>query len=65
MEFFLCVLGMVFVVESLPYIAFPSKIKILARQVEGISEKHLQIFGIIAAFTGLGIIYVGRSLGGM
>ncbi len=65
MEYFLCVLGMVFVIEALPYIAFPGGLKKLAREIDAIPEHVLRIVGLIAAFAGLAIIYLGRSMGGM
>lgn len=65
MAYFLCVLGMVFVVEALPYIACPHRVKRLARQMETMPEKILQIVGLVAAGTGLLIIYLGRYLGGI
>ena len=33
MEFFLCVIGMVMIVEGLPYFAFPNKMKIWVRKI--------------------------------
>ncbi len=65
MDYFLSVLGMVFVIEALPYITFPSKVKEFARYVETVPDRTLQIIGIIAAFAGLAIVYLGRRLGGM
>ena len=65
MEYFLCVLGMVFIIEAVPYIAFPNKVKELARFIHMIPDRTLQIIGLIVAFTGIVIIYFGRHLGGM
>ncbi len=66
MEYFLCVLGMVFIIEALPYIAFPGKVKEFAQAIHTIPNRTLQILGIIVAFAGLGIIYIGRHImGGM
>jgi uncharacterized protein YjeT (DUF2065 family) len=65
MEYFLSVLGMVFVIEAIPYLAFPSKVKELARYLENVPERTLQIIGLIAAFAGLGVMYLGRLIGGM
>lgn len=65
MEYFLSVLGMVFLVEAIPYLAFPSKVKEFARYLESVPEKTLQIIGLIAAFAGIAVIYLGRLMGGM
>lgn len=64
MEYFLCVVGMVFVVEAVPYIAFPNKVKELAQYIHTVPDRILQVLGIIAALTGIAIIYLGRHLGG-
>ncbi len=65
MGYFLSVLGMVFIVEAIPYILFPRKLKIFAQFMSTVSEGAIQIVGILAACAGLIIIYLGRLLGGM
>jgi len=65
MGYFLCVLGMVFIVEAVPYILFPGKVKSFAQYLQVVRNGRLQAAGIIAAFTGLLIIYVGRCMAGM
>lgn len=65
MAYFLCVLGMVFVIEGLPYIICPGRVKFVARQIQTMSDKNLQRFGLIAAFVGVGIVYFGKQLGGI
>ena len=65
MEYFLCVLGMVFIIEALPYIAFPGKVKEIAQAINLIPNRILQIIGIIVAFAGLAIIYIGRNISGI
>lgn len=62
MEYFLSVLGMVFIIEALPYIVFPGKVKNIAQYIAEIPNKTLQILGIIMAFSGIAIIYIGRRL---
>jgi uncharacterized protein YjeT (DUF2065 family) len=63
MSYFLCVIGMVLIIEAIPYIAFPRWIKLFARYIENVPEKTLQIIGFLAALTGLGFIYLGRHYG--
>lgn len=60
MDFFLCVLGMVFIIEGLPYFAFPEKLKIYLEKISTIPESTLRIFGICAIITGLILLYFGR-----
>ena len=65
MEYFLCVVGMVFIIEAMPYIAFPKKVKQLAQLLHAVPDRTLQIIGLIVAFAGIAVIYLGRHLGGM
>ncbi|HHO75541.1 MAG TPA: DUF2065 domain-containing protein [Deltaproteobacteria bacterium] len=65
MGYLLCVVGMVFIIEALPYIAFPGKVKEIAQAIHLVPNRILQVIGIIVAFAGLAIIYIGRHMGGM
>lgn len=65
MDYFLCVLGMVCVIEAMPYIVFPHKMKEFALYMHTVPDKILQLIGIIVAFAGIGILYLGRYLGRM
>lgn len=60
MEYFLTVLGMVLIVEGLPYFTFPEKMKSLMEKVPQMPTRWLRVFGIIAIATGLLIIYLSR-----
>lgn len=61
MEFFLCVLGMVMIIEGLPYFAFPVKMKTIVRKVLELPTGNLRVFGLVLMLVGLGLVYVGRS----
>jgi uncharacterized protein len=61
MEFFLCVIGMVMVVEGLPYLAFPLKMKRVIQKVLGMSDKALQRYGFVLMLLGLFLVYLGRK----
>ncbi len=65
MSYFLCVIGMVFIVEAVPYILFPGKVKAFARSMQEIPSGRLQAAGLVVAFAGLLVIYLGRQLAGM
>ena len=60
MEFFLCVVGMVMVVEGLPYFAFPEKMKRLVAQVLAMPEGSLRIFGLVLMLTGVFLVALGK-----
>jgi uncharacterized protein YjeT (DUF2065 family) len=59
-EFFLCVLGLVFIIEGLPYFAFPAQIKQYLVKLLEIPDRTLRILGLGAIVTGLLLVYFGR-----
>jgi len=61
MEFFLCVLGMVLIVEGLPYFAFPERMKFWLQKIVEMPDETLRKFGLIIMLMGLFIIYLGKS----
>jgi hypothetical protein len=63
MEFFLCVMGMVMIVEGLPYFAFPARMKELIQVVVTLPDGALRRFGCMLMAFGLVIVYLGRNLG--
>jgi uncharacterized protein YjeT (DUF2065 family) len=56
---------MVFVIEAVPYILFPGKVKSFALFIQEVRTGRLQAAGIVAAFIGLLIISLGRGMAGM
>jgi len=60
MQFFLCVVGMVMVVEGLPYFAFPEKMKLLIHKVIEMPDRSLRKFGFVLMLMGIGLVYVGK-----
>ena len=61
MEYFLCVLGMVLIIEGLPYFAFPEKVKSYIMKLQEMPDSVLRILGFSVIVTGLILIYFGRS----
>ncbi|HEX7533685.1 MAG TPA: DUF2065 domain-containing protein [Syntrophales bacterium] len=61
MEYLLCVLGMVFIIEGLPYFAFPEKVKSYIMKLQEMPDSVLRILGLSAIVAGLILIYFGRS----
>ena len=61
MKFFLCVLGMVMIVEGLPYFAFPEKMKFWVQKVLEMPDSALRKFGFVLMLTGLWMIYMGKG----
>ena len=60
MNFFLCVIGMVMIVEGIPYFAFPDKMKIWVRKVLDMPDLHLRRTGLILMGIGLFLVYIGK-----
>jgi len=61
MKFFLCVMGMVMIIEGLPYFAFPSKMKEWVLMMVGIDDASLRKFGLIFMTAGLFIVYLAMK----
>ncbi len=57
MKFFICVVGMVMIVEGLPYFAFPEKMKEMVRMIIGLDDANLRRFGFVLMAAGLFIVY--------
>jgi uncharacterized protein YjeT (DUF2065 family) len=54
-------MGMVLVVEGLPYFAFPDKIKSYLRKLIDIPDTALRIMGVVAVLVGLILVYFGTA----
>ena len=60
MKYFLCVMGMVMIVEGIPYFAFPDKMKqVIAKMLE-LPDPVLRRLGMMLMFAGLGLVYLGK-----
>ena len=60
-EYFLCVFGMVMIVEGLPYFAVPGKIKVWVQKLPELPDSSLRVIGLLLMLAGLGLVYLGRS----
>jgi hypothetical protein len=60
MEYFLCVLGLVMIVEGLPYFAAPARMKDWIRRLAELPNPTLRFTGFILMMVGLGLVYLGR-----
>jgi len=61
MKFFLCVLGVVLIIEGLPYFAFPEKIKVFLLKLRDVPDSTLRILGLLVMAIGLILVYFGRN----
>ena len=60
MKDFLCVLGLVFIIEGLPYFIFPEKLKTYMLKITTMFESALRFLGISAMIIGPILLYFGR-----
>lgn len=61
MRYFLCVIGMVFILEGIPYFAFPEKIKEFLARMSDMPARTLRIMGFVSMLLGLLLVYLGRT----
>ena len=61
MKLFLCLLGLVLIVEGLPYFAFPHKMKKWIAMMQDLPNTHLRIVGFLAMGIGLLLTYFFRE----
>jgi uncharacterized protein YjeT (DUF2065 family) len=61
MKYFLCVIGMVMIVEGLPYFAFPENMKSWIQKLLVMPGGTLRKFGLVMMVIGLALVYMGRT----
>ena len=60
MKYFLCVLGMVMIIEGIPWFGFPQKAKQLFMTLAALPENRLRSMGFFMMCTGLALVYLGN-----
>ena len=61
MKFFLCVIGMVMIIEGVPYFGFPENMKQMMAKILEMPESSLRKFGFVLMVLGLLLVYIGNS----
>jgi len=61
MKDFICVLGLIFIIEGLPYFVFPEKLKIYLARIITMPDSTLRFLGITSMIVGLILLYLGRT----
>ncbi|MBN1624894.1 MAG: DUF2065 domain-containing protein [Deltaproteobacteria bacterium] len=61
MKLFLCLIGLVLVVEGLPYFAFPERMKKWMLMIQETPDNQLRLIGFMSMCIGLIIVYFFRS----
>jgi len=60
MEILFCVVGLVMIIEGLPYFAFPARMKFWIQKILTTPEGALRKFGLLLMTFGLLLVYIGR-----
>jgi len=58
MKLFFCLLGLVLVLEGVPYFAFPDKMKLWMRKIQETPDPQLRLMGFGAMCAGLLLVYL-------
>ena len=61
MRYFLCVIGMVMIVEGLPYFAWPEKMKPWLKKLMEMPDADLRKIGTVLVVVGLFLVYLGNN----
>jgi uncharacterized protein YjeT (DUF2065 family) len=63
MKDLITVVGLVLVLEGLPYFAFPETFKTWIGRILELPESRLRVYGLISMMGGLFLIYLARRSG--
>jgi uncharacterized protein YjeT (DUF2065 family) len=61
MKLFLCLIGLLLVVEGVPYFAFPERMKKWVVKIQETPDHQLRTIGFLAMCIGLVLVYFFRS----
>lgn len=60
MKLFFCLIGLVLILEGLPYFAFPDKMKKWMALIREMPDHQLRVIGFMSMCVGLIITYIFR-----
>lgn len=60
MKFFLCVIGMVLVIEGMPWFAWPEKMKQVMRTMTTQEDSLLRRLGFVMMVLGILLVFLGK-----
>ena len=60
MRLLLCVIGLVLIIEGLPYFTFPDRIKSYLVKMAEMPSATLRTFGFVSIVIGSVLVYLGR-----
>ena len=60
MKYFLSIIGMVMIIEGLPWFGFPNRARHILMNLASQPEKHLRAMGLLMMLGGLALVYLGN-----
>ena len=60
MKLFICLIGLILIVEGLPYFVFPDKMKNWMKMIMEIPDSSLRVMGFFSMCAGLLLAYLSR-----
>ena len=61
MKLLFCLLGLVLVIEGIPYFAFPDKMKKWMSKLQEVPDTQLRLMGFLAMCAGLVLAYLFKE----
>ena len=61
MKFFLCVIGVVLIVEGIPWFLSPQGFKQMLLQMLPVPERMLRLMGLLSMLSGLATVYFAMN----
>ena len=61
MAFIFTVLGVVLVIEGIPYFAFPRKVRQWALALEEVNDRNLRFVGLLSMGVGLLVLFLVKT----
>ncbi len=63
MKFFMTVIGLLLIMEGLPYFTFPENMQAFLKQIGEMPPNHLRWVGFVSTLVGMGICYIAQKTG--
>ncbi|MCK4846292.1 MAG: DUF2065 domain-containing protein [Deltaproteobacteria bacterium] len=62
MDFIIIVIAVVFIIEGIPYLMTPEKVKRWSMSIQEVPNKHLRLIGLLCMILGLVALYLVKNL---
>lgn len=61
MKLLFCLIGLVLLLEGIPYFVFPEKMKKWMRKIQELPDSQLRVMGFVAMCAGLIMVYLFKE----